>query len=159
MKLHGNTRDLTGQRFGRLVAIEPTERRSQSAGYIVWLCECDCGNKIEVASNKLSTGYTKSCGCLRKETVAKTAAENKFRVEGTNISYLTQQVNKNNTSGHKGVYWNKRSNKWGAVITIKGERHYLGSFENIQDAIKARELGEEELFEPLLEKYESLKNN
>ena len=33
--------ELTGVRSGRIVAIEPTARRSN--GKIVWLCRCDCG--------------------------------------------------------------------------------------------------------------------
>ena len=157
MKLRTNAKDLTDQRFGRLVVIEPTERRS--SGRVVWLCVCDCGNKTEVISSSLLNGHTKSCGCLQKEEVVKGVDENKFRVEGTNISHLTQKLRKNSTSGHKGVYWNKGRNKWRAKITIKGKTHHLGYFENLQDAIKARKQAEEELFEPLLEKYESLKNN
>ena len=157
MKLYHTAKDLTDQRFGRLVVIEPTERRSSEC--VVWSCECDCGNKTEVISSSLLNGHTKSCGCLQKEAVVKSVDENKFRVEGTNISTLTQKLRKDSTSGHKGVYWVKRRNKWRAIITIKGERHHLGYFENIQDAIKARKQAEEELFEPILEKYEGLKNN
>jgi hypothetical protein len=33
-----------------------------------------------------------------------------------------------NTSGFKGVYWSKRSNKWVANIQIKSKRIYLGGF-------------------------------
>lgn len=62
----GNTKDLTNQRFGRLVAIYPTKKRSKGER-IIWLCHCDCGNLTEVASNNLLTGHTKSCGCLWKE--------------------------------------------------------------------------------------------
>ena len=58
--------DLTGQKFGRLTATHPTEKRSQ--GRVVWHCECECGNTIEVASHSLVSGNTKSCGCLKKET-------------------------------------------------------------------------------------------
>ena len=155
MKLYHTAKDLTGQRFGRLVVIAPTERRYNRS--IIWLCECDCGNKTEVTANNLLNLNTKSCGCLLRETAVKNVAENKFRVEGTNISHLTQKLRKNNTSGHKGVCWDKRINKWRAEIMIKGKSHYLGSFENIQDAIKARKQGEEELFEPLLEKYDNIK--
>lgn len=58
-------RDLTGQRFGRLVALEcvgssPSKRR-------LWNCVCDCGNTKVVSSGSLIQGNTKSCGCLQKE--------------------------------------------------------------------------------------------
>lgn len=57
--------DLTGQRFGRLVAIRPTGKRRQ--GFVEWECKCDCGNTAYVAGAMLSCGNTSSCGCLRKE--------------------------------------------------------------------------------------------
>src|SRR5208282_3744259 len=31
----------------------------------MWLCQCTCGNNVTVASGSLTTGNTKSCGCLR----------------------------------------------------------------------------------------------
>lgn len=55
-------RDLSGQRFGRLVAIE-TNRRDHRHNRL-WRCQCDCGNEVEVNVNRLVTGNTKSCGCL-----------------------------------------------------------------------------------------------
>lgn len=59
-------RDLTNQRFGRLVVICKIKRRS-NVGTVIWLCRCDCGNLKEVKSSDLVWGGTKSCGCLRKE--------------------------------------------------------------------------------------------
>lgn len=58
--------DLTGQRFGRLVALEPTEERSDKK--IVWCCLCDCGNEAFVISSHLRSGHSKSCGCLKKDS-------------------------------------------------------------------------------------------
>ena len=52
--------DLTNQVFGRLLALEPTEERVN--GYIVWKCQCECGNIIKVPTNSLTTGNTTSCG-------------------------------------------------------------------------------------------------
>jgi len=53
--------DLAGQKFGRLIALNETEKRKW--GSIVWLCECDCGNSKEVARPQLIGGHNKSCGC------------------------------------------------------------------------------------------------
>lgn len=64
-------RDITNMRFGRLVAIERTGSRN---GHAVWLCECDCGNRIETTVNCLVKGHTRSCGCLANEMRAKKAA-------------------------------------------------------------------------------------
>ena len=55
--------DLTGRRFGRLVAQWPAGR---AIGSIHWLCLCDCGGLKVVAANKLKSGNTQSCGCLQK---------------------------------------------------------------------------------------------
>lgn len=57
--------DLTGQRFGRLVAVNRIGNIGANAG---WLLECDCGNSVRVDSSKLRTGHTRSCGCLRADT-------------------------------------------------------------------------------------------
>ncbi|WP_282798788.1 hypothetical protein [Lactococcus lactis] len=58
-------RDITGQTFDRLTALEPTDKRS--SGYTVWLCQCECGNKKLASVNHLLQGNVKSCGCLVKE--------------------------------------------------------------------------------------------
>lgn len=58
-------KDLTGQRFGKLLAVKPTEERKN--GRIVWECQCDCGEAAYVLGTKLVSGNTKSCGCLRRE--------------------------------------------------------------------------------------------
>lgn len=42
-----------------------------------------------------------------------------------------------NTSGRKGVHWNKQSNKWLAKIKIKGKVIYLGFFDNLDKAGEA----------------------
>jgi hypothetical protein len=38
---------------------------------VLWLCQCDCGNKTIATTGRLEHGYTKSCGCLRKEKCSK----------------------------------------------------------------------------------------
>lgn len=58
--------DLSGVRFGRLVAIAPTNERT-SGNNIVLKCVCDCGNVTYVGSGALKIGQTKSCGCWRKD--------------------------------------------------------------------------------------------
>lgn len=57
--------DLTGKRYGRLVAIRPTEERRYR--YVVWECHCDCGEIVRLAAGALTSGNTKSCGCLYRE--------------------------------------------------------------------------------------------
>ena len=61
----GKFKDITGQRFGRLVAIKPTEKRQGSS--VIWECICDCGKKCKISSNSLNRKLTQSCGCLWRE--------------------------------------------------------------------------------------------
>ncbi len=58
--------DLTGQRFGRLVAIEVALKRGNRR----WICRCDCGTTKPVLQQSLLSGLTHSCGCLRREATA-----------------------------------------------------------------------------------------
>lgn len=63
--------DIAGQRFGRLVAVAPTEKRSH--GCIVWIFKCDCGSTFEAQPRAMKAGRSKSCGCLFRETRKKAA--------------------------------------------------------------------------------------
>lgn len=58
--------DITGQKFGRLTALKPTENRN-SRGSIMWLCKCECGTIKEICIADLRNKGTKSCGCLSRE--------------------------------------------------------------------------------------------
>ena len=53
--------DITGQRFGSLVAIKP---HGHLYGVTAWLCKCDCGEEIVTTTQKLRTGRKTSCGCV-----------------------------------------------------------------------------------------------
>lgn len=61
----GRQLDLTGQKFNKLLAIEPTDERRQGA--IVWKFLCDCGNYYFGIGSNVKNGYTKSCGCFNKD--------------------------------------------------------------------------------------------
>ncbi len=52
--------DVTGKRFGKLLALKRIPNRGQK---VRWLCQCDCGNKTELDSWDLRK-KVKSCGCL-----------------------------------------------------------------------------------------------
>jgi hypothetical protein len=57
--------DLTGQRFGRLIAFELAPERT-SNGKARWICRCDCGAGTTVDARNLRSGSTLSCGCHRR---------------------------------------------------------------------------------------------
>lgn len=62
-------KDLTGQRFEKLIAIKATEGRCGTS--VIWWCKCDCGGEKLVSAHNLTGGRTKSCGCLHGKTVKK----------------------------------------------------------------------------------------
>lgn len=65
LKTEQLSKDLSGQVFGRLRALKPTEQRAGNS--IVWLCKCECGNLFLASTNHLTTGNTQSCGCLNSK--------------------------------------------------------------------------------------------
>lgn len=67
-------KDLTDQRFGRLVAIE---RAGKKDSHALWKCKCDCGNEKVISSRSLIRGGTRSCGCLQVE-----GAKERFTTHG-----------------------------------------------------------------------------
>ena len=58
-KNNSSPADITGQRFGLLVAIEPIEERINRS--IVWKCQCDCGNVHYASENNLKSGSVTRC--------------------------------------------------------------------------------------------------
>jgi hypothetical protein len=60
--MHPQEIDITGNKFNRLTAIKRHGSYAQSP---TWLFECDCGRQKVIRKVKVTSGYTKSCGCLR----------------------------------------------------------------------------------------------
>ncbi len=56
--------DLTGQKFGRLTAMERIQGNQRS----LWMCKCECGGTKIVSLGNLKSGAVRSCGCLARET-------------------------------------------------------------------------------------------
>ncbi len=62
-------KNLTGQRFGMLLAIEATKERKN--GGVVWKCLCDCGKICYVTSGNLQVkNHIKSCGCYKYNRIS-----------------------------------------------------------------------------------------
>ena len=59
---------------------------------------------------------------------------------------MNRNISSKNTSGFKGVFLKKETNKWCAQIRINGKLMHLGLFDKIEDAVIARVEKSEELF-------------
>ncbi len=56
--------ELSGQKFGRLLAVRCAGRSTIPGRSRIWVCVCDCGNDHQASANALRCGSVKSCGCL-----------------------------------------------------------------------------------------------
>lgn len=89
--------DLTGCRFGRVVAKERVESRN---GRVRWLCCCDCGEEKVATAHDLKAGKVKSCGCMHfyQGKGSKDISGEKFgRLE---VQYPTKKRDKKGS-----IYW------------------------------------------------------
>ena len=62
--------DRTGQKFGRLTAVEYLGRSK-------WRCKCECGNEVITTGTALKRGDTKSCGCYQKDRMTELHLDDK----------------------------------------------------------------------------------
>ena len=65
-KIPSNKLDLTGKRFGKLIALYPIKPENYFQ-HTKWHCQCDCGNTVDVDLGNLQQGFTKSCGCVNSK--------------------------------------------------------------------------------------------
>lgn len=93
----GKCVDLTGKKFTRLTVI--ARHGSTKSKKAVWLCQCECGGKTKVTSQMLTSGRTKSCGCLHKEQLSaghSTHCLSKTRLHKAWCNMKTRCYNQNN---------------------------------------------------------------
>lgn len=140
-------KDLKGQRFGKLTAIQPTDAPTAKCTTYKWLCVCDCGNVVTASVNALTTGKTKSCGCAHNIK--------SLYVDGTAPCKLSENEHprKTNTSGRTGVWFDQRKQLWCAELVFRKKKYFLGRFASFDDAVKAREKAEKKYFRKFLKKH------
>lgn len=81
-------KDISNQKFHRLTALYPTEKRDKDRS-IIWHCKCDCGKEVDVSGKRLRQNNTKSCGCLNTETRAALGRSHKKDLTGMVFGRLT----------------------------------------------------------------------
>ena len=142
-------RDLTGQRISRLTVLERSDQYATRGKRTVrlWKCQCDCGNITYKATDTLTGSRNCSCAeCAGRRNAAK-ARENAGFVDGTQLCKLPGEEPSMPHDGKcRGVYYDKKRNLYEAVITFRGKRTRLGHFHRFEDAVKARQAAEQEIF-------------
>jgi hypothetical protein len=144
-------RNLRGMRFGKLVAIEPTDRRD-SSGCVIWRCKCDCGNEANVSSHSLLKGNTKSCGCGEYDNRMlipvihdRVVIKDKSRAD----RYLSSAPRGDNALGLRGIS-QRPSGRYSARLSFRGKTATIGTFDTLEEAAMARRAEEKRVYDPYL---------
>lgn len=146
-------KDITNQRFNRLTVKYIAKREN---GVIYWHCVCDCGNEVDIPYNELVHCNQQSCGCQKRKHDAKLKTI-LVHVDGTSIDMLrSKKVPTDSTTGVRGVYFIK--GKYETKIVFQGKQFYLGKYDNIEDAAKARREAEMLLFDGVVAHYDKWKS-
>lgn len=133
-----NVKDLTGQTFGLLTVVRMSRVKNNESYFD---CRCTCGNVKEIRGASLTTGKTKSCGCLERKTQHDNTTDLQSRVfvAGTHTGNAKKKApNKNNKSGFRGVWFDHQREVYVAYISFMGKRRTIGRYKNMEDAIEAR---------------------
>lgn len=196
--------DLTGARFGMLTVLRETGA-STSQGRL-WLCQCDCGEQVELPAPLLRAGIRRSCGCINRAKLNSflgkrfgmlTVMGYNGKLDGSHM-WLCQcdcgkrldvkqealQSGSVTTCGEhpdirsvveperetdkrfpkrvipevRGVYQGKTTHKWVAQITYETKTYYLGSYAQQEDAIAARKEAESHVGKDFPDWYRQLKS-
>ena len=108
---------------------------------------CDCGNITYKATDTLTSQRECSCAeCAGRRNAAK-ARENAGFVGGTQLCKLPGEEPSMPHDGKcRGVYYDKKRQLYEAVIKFRGKRTRLGYFRKFEDAVKARQVAEDDVF-------------
>lgn len=153
-----NRKDLTGQKIGKLLVLERSDQYGSRGKRQtrLWKCQCECGAITYKATDTLTNGNVSMCqNCAGIYAAEKARAKAGFEA-GTQISKIKDQTTvSDNFSGVRGVYFERKTGKYRARLKFQGKLYNLGSFTRLEDAVKARQRGEEEIYGKFLARYEN----
>ena len=98
-----------------------------------------------VANEFLDNPLNKKCVDHQDNNRLNNNVEN-LRFASHSENSMNAKISMKNTSGFKGISFNKKTNKWKAHITINGKKQHLGFFEKIEDAVNVRVMKAEEYY-------------
>ena len=122
-----NKLNLVGQKFSRLTVVEEAGRKAKKE--VLWLCECECGNKTEATTHQLRQKRIQSCGCLRVDEGRKTGLaamkHGHGKDSGRSPTYGSWQAMKDRC-----LHPHRAEFKWYGAKGVTVCERWLNSFEN-----------------------------
>ncbi len=119
--------DLIGNRFERLIVISKSNYKNPKKKQVYWNCLCDCGNKTIVPSYLLKSNHTRSCGCLKIDTL--TTHGLSYSSEYSSWKYMHQRCNNPKHKHYK--YYGGRGiticKEWNLFINFFNDMKYKPS--------------------------------
>lgn len=148
------TDEINGEQYGHLTVTNAFRKKSK----LYAVCKCSCGKEFVVLAKNFPK--VKSCRCAqtraRKKNIQK--AQETFLngcVENSSVYCIKpKKMLKNNTSGVRGITYDRTAQKWQAQIVFKGKTYKLGRYIDKEDAIKARKMAEEAMFGSFLKWFQ-----
>ncbi|MDP1513110.1 hypothetical protein L8C07_26415 [Paenibacillus sp. CMAA1739] len=129
-KKNKRIKDQTGKKYGRLMVVGYAGTNKHNSA--LWLCQCDCGEEHVTTTRQLTSGKSKSCGCLNRELAANRIRKNHkvtHRMSGTRFYHIWKgmiaRCEKPKTNGYKnyGGRGIKVCEKWHVFENFMNDMH------------------------------------
>lgn len=118
-------KNLVGNRYGKLVIVKPADDYISPSGFHLtrWLCKCDCGNFTCVNTDELTSGSTRSCGCL-KNTKGLLKDNSKLMRKYDFEKNKNLNLNRLTARSSKKIWWKCPNchNSWFATIASQNDK-------------------------------------
>lgn len=121
----GKEENIAGNRYGKLTALHPTEKRAANSS-VIWQCVCDCGKNVMVSSSNLKRGHTTSCGCKKQSNMEHAIS---FMLKQRRMSFIPEKTFDDLMNPEKTMhlYFDFYLVDYNTVIEYDGELHYIPS--------------------------------
>ena len=125
MKGFDTVQDMIGEKYGHLTVLEMSNRLDKKGKRSYRICQCDCGNIIEVYRGHLKDGHTQSCGCI--VSFGENYVYDYLKQCNLNVvrQYKTDLIDKAPLPFDIAIL--NKANSLLALIEIQGKQHYDSS--------------------------------
>ena len=148
---------LEGQRRGKLTVLERSDRYGSRGKRKtrLWKCQCDCGAITYKATDTLNNPDISMCKRCAEEYTAAKAREGAGYVGGTQLCKIVRESSASeNISGVRGIYFDAKTQMYRVRVRFQGKMHEFGRYHTLEEAVKVRQVAEDDIFGEFLRKLE-----